>query len=162
MFSAALKSVGVLTASATRAVSFNTAFVRSVQTSAVVDATTKSSLQKLREQLHYYAIAEVAGRPFLITQNDKLVVNRLKDVKVGDVLKLDRVRELGSKDYTLKGAPYVNEAFFDISATVIEHPKSKLIQIVKKKRRKNYKRTIEHKQTHTILRISKVDVNALD
>lgn len=87
-----------------------------------------------------------------------MIVNRLKDVKVGDVLKLDKVRELGSKDYTLKGSPYVAENIFDISATVIEHTKSKMIQIVKKKRRKNYKRTIEHKQTHTVLRISNVDV----
>ncbi|KAI7872114.1 ribosomal protein L21-like protein [Spinellus fusiger] len=160
MFSAAFKSMGALTA--TRA-TLSKAFVRSHQTtSEAVDAATKTSLKKLRDQLHYYAIAEVTGRPFLITQNDKLIVNRLKDVQLGDVIKLDCVRELGSKDYTLKGAPYVNQAFFDISATVIEHPKSKLVQIVKKKRRKNYKRTIEHKQTHTVLRISKVEVNALD
>lgn len=66
----------------------------------------------------------------------------MKDVKVGDVLKLDKVRELGSKDYSLKGTPYVPEHIFDINATVIEHTKSKLIRIVKKKRRKNYKRTI--------------------
>ena len=85
-------------------------------------------------------------------------MNRLKDVKVGDVLKLDKVRELGSKDYSLKGSPYVPENIFNINATVIEHTKSKMIQIVKKKRRKNYKRTIEHKQTHTVLRISDVNV----
>lgn len=115
-------------------------------------------MQKLRDQLRYYAVAEIAGRPYLITKNDKVIVNRLKDVKVGDVLKLDKVRELGSKDYTLKGSPFVPETVFNINATVIEHTKSKLIQIVKKKRRKNYKRTIEHKQTHTVLRISNVDV----
>lgn len=129
--------------------------LRQLQTSA---ADTAPSVQKLRDQLRYYAVAEIAGRPFLITKNDKVIVNRLKDVKVGDVLKLDKVRELGSKDYTLKGSPYVPETVFNINATVIEHTKSKLIQIVKKKRRKNYKRTIEHKQTHTVLRISNVDV----
>ncbi|KAG2227684.1 hypothetical protein INT45_004726 [Circinella minor] len=152
MFLTAMKGLGALQSLATRGI------VRNVQT----DATTKDLVTKLRNQLRYYAIAEIAGRPFLITKNDQVIVNRLKDVKVGDVLKLDRVRELGSKDYTIKGQPFVNEGFYDIKATVIEHPKSKLIQIVKKKRRKNYKRTIEHKQTHTVLRISKVDVNALD
>jgi large subunit ribosomal protein L21 len=115
-------------------------------------------VQKLRDQLRYYAVTEIAGRPYLITQNDKVIVNRLRDVKVGDVLKLDRVREIGSKDHTLVGEPYVQDTIYDIQATVLEHTKSKLIQIVKKKRRKNYKRTIEHKQTHTVLRISKVDV----
>ncbi|KAG0175681.1 hypothetical protein DFQ28_006873 [Apophysomyces sp. BC1034] len=168
MFSAALKGIGSFTTCTARAVTSslaipNKCLVRGVQTSATaVDASTKESLSKLRDQLRYYAIAEIAGRPFLITKNDKVVVNRLRDVNVGDVLRLDRVRELGSKDYTIKGAPYVNESFYDIAATVIEQTKSKLIRIVKKKRRKNYKRTIEHKQTHTVLRISKVDVNKLD
>lgn len=129
---------------------------RQVQTTAT--SSDSSLIQKLRDQLRHYAIVDITGRPFLVTKNDKVIVNRLKDVKVGDVLKLDKVRELGSKDYTLKGSPYVAENIFDIQATVIEHTKSKLIKIVKKKRRKNYKRTIEHKQTHTVLRISNVDV----
>ncbi|KAI9275310.1 ribosomal protein L21-like protein [Sporodiniella umbellata] len=128
---------------------------RSIQT---ISSSDSGLVQKLREQLRYYAVVDITGRPFLVTKNDKLIVNRLKDVKVGDVLKLDKVRELGSKDYTLKGSPYVSDSLFDIQATVIEHTKSKLIKIVKKKRRKNYKRTIEHKQTHTVLRISNVDV----
>lgn len=132
--------------------------IRCNSTTAAAAAVDTTSVQPLRDQLRYYAVAEIAGRPFLITKNDKVIVNRLKDVKVGDVLKLDKVRELGSKDYTLKGSPYVAESVFNINATVIEHTKSKLIQIVKKKRRKNYKRTIEHKQTHTVLRISNVDV----
>ncbi|KAG1051209.1 hypothetical protein G6F43_006565 [Rhizopus delemar] len=96
---------------------------RQVQTASVPCSENATLIQKLREQLRYYAVADIAGRPFLITKNDKVIVNRLKDVKVGDVLKLDKVRELGSKDYTLKGTPYVPEHIFDINATVIEHTK---------------------------------------
>ncbi|EPB81764.1 hypothetical protein PS15p_204260 [Mucor circinelloides] len=159
MFSALFKGIGSsVTRGSTQLIKqqpLQNTLQRQVQTSAY---DTTATVQKLRDQLRYYAVAEIAGRPFLITKNDKVIVNRLKDVKVGDVLKLDKVRELGSKDYTLKGSPYVPENVFNINATVIEHTKSKLIQIVKKKRRKNYKRTIEHKQTHTVLRISNVDV----
>ncbi|EIE85538.1 hypothetical protein RO3G_10248 [Rhizopus delemar RA 99-880] len=97
-----------------------------VQTASVPCSENATLIQKLREQLRYYAVADIAGRPFLITKNDKVIVNRLKDVKVGDVLKLDKVRELGSKDYTLKGTPYVPEHIFDINATVIEHTKNVL------------------------------------
>ncbi|KAL1930023.1 hypothetical protein VTP01DRAFT_1177 [Rhizomucor pusillus] len=152
---------GVTAAARASSALSNLTFRRNVQTAAI-DSTTKSLVNKLRDQLRYFAVAEIAGRPFLITKNDKVIVNRLNDVKVGDVIKLDRVRELGSKDYTVKGSPYVNESFYDITATVIEQTKSKLIRIVKKKRRKNYKRTIEHKQTHTVLRISKLEVNKLE
>ncbi|KAI8576911.1 hypothetical protein K450DRAFT_254197 [Umbelopsis ramanniana AG] len=136
-------------------------FLRFVHTNSVDDAT-KQAVNKLRDQLRFYAIAEVAGRPLLITKNDLVTVHRLKDVSVGDVLTLDKVREIGSKDYVLRGQPYVNEDLFNIQATVIEQTKSKMISITKKKRRKNYKRTVTHKQTHTVLRISNVDVNKLD
>ncbi|ORY93501.1 ribosomal protein L21-like protein [Syncephalastrum racemosum] len=155
MFLTALKGLGALSSTAARAA---TSIPKNLSRGVHTDA---SLLQKLREQIRYYAVADIAGRPFLVTKNDKVIVNRLNDVKVGDVLKLNRVRELGSKDYTIKGSPYVSEQYYNITATVIEQPKSKLIRIVKKKRRKNYKRTIEHKQTHTVLRISDVDVNAL-
>ncbi|KAG2181311.1 hypothetical protein INT43_008894 [Umbelopsis isabellina] len=134
--------------------------LRSLHTAAV-DDVTKQAANKIRDQLRFYAVAEIAGRPLLITKNDLVTVNRLRDVSVGDVLKLDKVRELGSKDYVLRGQPYVSEQLFNIQATVVEHTKSKMISIVKKKRRKNYKRTITHKQTHTVLRISNVDVNKL-
>ncbi|CAM0139124.1 hypothetical protein VKS41_007844 [Umbelopsis sp. WA50703] len=134
--------------------------LRSLHTTAI-DDVTKQAANKIRDQLRFYAVAEIAGRPLLITKNDLVTVNRLRDVSVGDVLKLDKVRELGSKDYVLRGQPYVNEQLFNIQATVVEHTKSKMINIVKKKRRKNYKRTISHKQTHTVLRISNVDVNKL-
>jgi len=118
-------------------------------------------VSSIRSQLRYYAVAEIVGRPYLITKNDLVIVNRLNDVELGDILSLDKVRELGSKDYTLKGSPYLNEAFYTIHATVIEHPKSKMIEIIKKKRRKNYQRRLTHKQTHTVLRISELDVNDL-
>ncbi|KAI9322453.1 ribosomal protein L21-like protein [Dichotomocladium elegans] len=159
MLLSALKGVAALKNITARVAMPAQVLARSMQTAAT-EATPKDLVTKLRDQLRYYAIAEIAGRPLLITKNDKVIVNRLKDVKVGDVVKLDRVRELGSKDYAIKGRPYVDEKHFSISATVIEHTKSKLIRIVKKKRRKNYKRTIEHKQTHTVLRINQVEVNA--
>ncbi|CAO3600665.1 unnamed protein product [Absidia cylindrospora] len=148
MLFSALRNVGINASSSIKATLSPSSMMRrgmstiNNQTSNTLDSNTSSYVQKLRDQLRFYAV----------------IVNRLNDVKVGDVLQLDRVRELGSKDYSLMGQPYVQDSIYDIQATVIEHTKSKLIQIVKKKRRKNYKRTIEHKQTHTVLRISKVDV----
>ncbi|RUS34963.1 hypothetical protein BC938DRAFT_477412 [Jimgerdemannia flammicorona] len=129
---------------------------------ATLDATTKDAVSLLRSQLRYYAIVEIMGRPHLITKNDLVIVNRLLDVEVGDVVELNRVRELGSRDYTIKGSPYVSEKFYTIRATVVEHTKSRMIRVVKKKRRKNYKRTVTHKQTHTSLRIAELDINKLD
>ncbi|ORX49165.1 sphingosine-1-phosphate lyase [Hesseltinella vesiculosa] len=126
MFFSALRSLSSQTSTSVKAsLSAVNIFRRTLTTN--VDATTASYIQKLRDQLRYYAVAEIAGRPYLITQNDKVIVNRLNDVKVGDVLKLNRTREIGSKDYALVGEPFVQEGLYDIQATVIEHTKSKLL-----------------------------------
>jgi large subunit ribosomal protein L21 len=82
-----------------------------------------------------------------------LTVPRLNDVAVGDVLELGNVYELGSREYTLRGTPYLSPDSVKINATVVEHTKGQMEFIVKKKRRKGYKKTIQHKQTYTRLRI---------
>ncbi|KAK9763963.1 hypothetical protein K7432_008937 [Basidiobolus ranarum] len=123
---------------------------------------TIKAVNTLRDQLRYYAIAEIAGRPFLVTKNDVVVVDHMKEVELGDVLKLNRIRELGSKDYTIQGKPYVASDFYSVRATVIEQPKGKQIEIIKKKRRKGYQRRLTHRQPYTVLRISEVEVNKLE
>jgi len=45
-----------------------------------------------------------------------------------------------------------------VKATVVEHTKGRMEVIVKKKRRKGYKKTIKHKQTYTRLRIGDITV----
>ena len=123
---------------------------------------TKEYLNRLRDQLHYYAVIEISSQKFLVTKNDLVVTHRLGDVDVGDEIKLNRVLELGSKDYTIKGKPLVSEAFYSIKATVVEQPKGPFIEIFKKKQRNRHRKRITHKQTYTILRISEVEINKLD
>jgi ribosomal protein L21 len=123
---------------------------------------TKEYLNRLRDQLHYYAVVEINSQKFLVTKNDLVTTHRLRDVDVGDEIKLNRVLELGSKDYTIKGQPLVAEAFYSIKATVIEQPKGPFIEIFKKKRRNRHRKRITHKQTYTVLRISEVEINKLD
>ena len=124
--------------------------------------TTKDYLNRLRDQLHYYAVVEINSQKFLITKNDLVTTHRLRDVGVGDEIKLNRVLELGSRDYTIKGQPLVTEAFYSIKSTVVEQPKGPFIEIFKKKRRNRHKKRITHKQTYTVLRISEVEINKLE
>jgi large subunit ribosomal protein L21 len=95
----------------------------------------------------------VAGRKYLLAPRDLLTVPRLKDVAVGDVLALSDVHEVGSREYTIRGAPHIPSSAVRIHATVVEHTKGKMEVIVKKKRRKGYQKTIKHKQTYTRLRV---------
>jgi large subunit ribosomal protein L21 len=122
---------------------------------------TIEAVNRLRDQIRYYAIAEIVGRPYLITKNDLVVTNRLKDVSVGDVVRLNRVTELGSRDFTIKGQPLVSKDFFQITATVVEQPMGPFVEEIKKKRRCRRRRRITHKQPYTVLRVSELDVKKL-
>ena len=83
---------------------------------------------------------------------------RLKDVNVGDVLKLADIHEIGSREFTVRGNPTIPTEQVRVEATVVEHTKGKMEVIFKKKRRKGYERTVRHKQTYTRLRIGPIDI----
>ncbi|KAG0201533.1 hypothetical protein BGX28_005677 [Mortierella sp. GBA30] len=123
-------------------------------------ASSSSPINLLRDQLRYYAVAEIKNRPYLITKNDIIVLDRLKDVKLGDVIELNQIKELGSKDYAIQGKPYVSQEYYSIKATVIEQPKGKIIETFKKKRRKHFQRRYHMKPLHTLLRVSELEVKA--
>ncbi|KAK0533941.1 hypothetical protein OC834_002066 [Tilletia horrida] len=161
-------------------------------------SSTSQALSLLRTQPQHYVVASLVGRTFLLSLSDILTVPRLKDVRVGDVLELDRVHEVGSQDYTLRAqdpiAPRVRAAQYAntgvnplegantttkwttrlipaglaftgaslrpetvrVRCVVLEHTKGKMEYIVKKKRRKGYKKTIKHKQPYTRLRVEEI------
>jgi len=51
---------------------------------------------------------------------------RLNDITVGDVLELDSIHELGSREYTLRGVPHLPPDVVKITATVVEHTKGQM------------------------------------
>lgn len=96
-----------------------------------------------------------------MSPRDVLTIPRLRDVKVGDVLALDEIHEIGSREYTLRGNPTIPANRIKIEATVVEHTKGKMEFIFKKKRRKGYQKTKKHKQTYTRLRIGDIGIPAV-
>ena len=47
-------------------------------------------------------VASISGRTFVLSNSDLVTLPRIRDVKLGDVLELDLVHEVGSRDYTLR------------------------------------------------------------
>ncbi|KAI0923881.1 hypothetical protein AcV5_009297 [Taiwanofungus camphoratus] len=121
-------------------------------------STTPSALALIRSQPSQYVVAAVAGRKYVLAPRDLLTVPRLKDVRVGDVLALSDIHEIGSREYTMRGNPIIPPEKVKVEATVVEHTKGKMEVIFKKKRRKGYQKTIKHKQTYTRLRIGSIDI----
>lgn len=122
-------------------------------------STTASALALIRAQPSQYVVASFVGKKYILTPRDLLTVPRLRDVRVGDVLALDAIHELGSRDYTLRGTPTIAPERVSVQATVVEHTKGSMEVKFKKKRRKGYQKTIKHKHPFTRLRIGDIAIN---
>ncbi|KAF9446202.1 hypothetical protein P691DRAFT_777034 [Macrolepiota fuliginosa MF-IS2] len=131
---------------------------RALHTQAITPKSTISALQLIRNQPSQYVVASFLGREYILTPRDLLTVPRIRDVNVGDVVTLDAIHELGSREYTLRGNPTLPSSKVKVEATVIEHTKGAMEYIFKKKRRKGYRKTIQHKQPYTRLRVSKIEI----
>lgn len=80
----------------------------------------------------------------------------------GDVLRLNRATSIGSRDYTLKGAPYVDERIFECRAVVIG-TEGEPVQIKTKKKQRNRRiRTVRSKHKFTILKISELKLKSVE
>jgi large subunit ribosomal protein L21 len=124
----------------------------------VAPPSTTAALRLIRQQPSQYVVASFAGRKYILTPRDLLTVPHLRDVKVGDILELDQIHELGSREYTLRGNPVIPPSKVKVHVTVVEHTKGSMEFIFKKKRRKGYRKTIQHKQPYTRLRIGDIEI----
>lgn len=101
-----------------------------------------------------YAIIEDSGRQFRVTQGDKIYVE-LRDLTEGqDTLEFDRVLALGEGEGARIGQPLVAGA--KVVAKIDRELKGEKIDIIKFRRRKNYRRKTGHRQRYLQVTISDI------
>ena len=100
-----------------------------------------------------FAVIEIDGHQFKVTEGDVIRVSRL-DKGIGDHLKLDRILLLNDGEKIISGHPYIDEASVD--ASVIFNGKDEKKMIVKYKKRKDYRRKQGHRQPITDLKIESI------
>ncbi|KAI8945657.1 hypothetical protein F4801DRAFT_567584 [Xylaria longipes] len=111
----------------------------------------------LRAQPRHYITAHIHGRPYLVTEGDQIRLPfKMPGVLPGDVLRLDHASILGSRDYTLKGTPWIDSALFECRATVLGTESEPLRIKIKTKRRNRRSQRVTSKHKYTILRISEL------
>lgn len=80
----------------------------------------------------------------------------------GDVLRLNTASSIGSRDYTLKGTPYLDERIFECRARVMG-TEAEPMRIKEKTKRRNRKtKTVKSKHKYTILRIAELRVKPVE
>jgi large subunit ribosomal protein L21 len=98
-----------------------------------------------------YAIVKINGQQFKATPNAVLRVPRL-EAEVGTAVTFSDVLLWSDETETRVGAPLV--AGKSVTGEVVRHSRSGKIRIIKKKRRKNYRRKANHRQWFTEVRLT--------
>lgn len=125
--------------------------------------SVRNLLPFLAAQPGHYITVHIHGFPYLVQEGDEIRLPfRMPGVLPGDVLRLNRASVLGSRDYTMKGAPHIDEAVFECRATVIGTESEPLRIKIKKKRRNRRIRQAKSKHRYTILRISDLTIKNVE
>lgn len=93
-----------------------------------------------------YAIVEIAGKQFKVTQDQQLYTPQL-NMEAGSAVTFDKVLLVENGDNVAIGAPTIPNA--RVVGKVLDHVRGDKIIVFKKKRRKGYKKTQGHRQDYT-------------
>lgn len=95
-----------------------------------------------------YAIVEIAGLQYKVSQKQRLFVNRLEATE-GDSIEIGKVLLIDNDGKITVGTPAIDGA--RVAAKVISHLKGDKVIVFKKKRRKGYRKLNGHRQSLTEL-----------
>ncbi len=97
-----------------------------------------------------YAVVDIAGQQFKVTENSKYYVPRLKEEENAEIV-FDKVLLLTDGKTTKIGNPLVEGA--KVTAKILSHIKDDKVIVFKKKRRISYKKTRGHRQQLTRIEV---------
>ena len=105
------------------------------------------------EVLYMFAIFVTGGKQYKVQEGDFVFVEKL-GVAEGENVTFDQVL-LVNGDELKVGTPYVDGA--SVVATVVKNGKSKKIDVIKYKAKKNEKKKIGHRQDYSKIQIVKIE-----
>ena len=100
-----------------------------------------------------FAIFVTGGKQYKVTEGDVIFVEKL-GVAEGEKVTFDNVLAVSGETFTV-GTPKVEGA--TVVATVVKNGKSKKIDVIKYKSKKNEKKKIGHRQDYTKIQIEKIE-----
>jgi large subunit ribosomal protein L21 len=98
-----------------------------------------------------YAVIATGGKQYRVSEGAVLRVERL-EAEEGASIEFDRVLLVGDGDSVSVGKPFLEGG--KVQATVMSQGKGRKVEIVKFRRRKNYRRTKGHRQQFTQVKIT--------
>ncbi|NLG18894.1 MAG: 50S ribosomal protein L21 [Fibrobacter sp.] len=102
-----------------------------------------------------YSIIEQGGTQFKVKQGATIRVPLIEAEK-GAEITIDKVLLAADGDKIKIGTPVVKGA--SVVAKVVDHAKAKKVLVIKRKRRKDYRRKNGHRQQYTKLEIVSINI----
>lgn len=100
-----------------------------------------------------FAVMETGGKQYKVAEGDVLFVEKL-GVEAGETVTFDKVLAVCDESANV-GTPYVAGA--SVEAVVVKNGKSKKIDVIRYKAKKNEKKKIGHRQDYTMIKITKIN-----
>jgi large subunit ribosomal protein L21 len=100
-----------------------------------------------------YAVIKTGGKQYRVSKGAVLRVEKL-DAAAGDKVEFDQVLLVGEGKDVKIGTPYVEGS--KVEATVQSEGRSRKIDVIKFKRRKNYQRFHGHRQAYSEIRVTDI------
>ncbi|OAV99642.1 hypothetical protein PTTG_00551 [Puccinia triticina 1-1 BBBD Race 1] len=168
---------------------------------------SSKALGMLNSEENHYLVTFLVGKKYKLMVDDQVTLPHIKDLKVGDLIRLTRITEVGSRNFTIRAAGngtvghakretlspaasktlnskakklgmdpselsresrtvcfkpeiphYLDENLVHASAIVVEHTRGKMSTVIKKKRRKGYRKTIKNKPYYTRIRLCEIKI----
>jgi len=98
-----------------------------------------------------YAVFKTGGKQYRAGKGDRLKIEKL-DAAEGDSVEFDEVLLVGEGENVKVGAPLVSGS--KVKGKVIVQARDKKIDVIKFRRRQNYRRTHGHRQPFTLVEIT--------
>ena len=100
-----------------------------------------------------YAVLETGGKQYRVTPGETWEIERL-DAESGKDIELTSVVAVSDGNELKVGTPYVEGA--KVVLTVVGDKRGKKVVNFKQKRRKNYRRTVGHRQELTVVTVKAI------
>lgn len=100
-----------------------------------------------------YAVIETGGKQYRVAPGDTVRVETLPG-EVGAEIELGNVLAVMTDNQELKAGSALSSA--KVKATITSHGRDEKILVFKFKRKKQYKRTIGHRQNYTAIKVSDI------
>jgi large subunit ribosomal protein L21 len=98
-----------------------------------------------------YAVIATGGKQYRVSEGAVLRIEKL-DADEGSDIEFDRVLLVGDGDTISVGKPFLEGG--KVQATVMSQGKGRKVEIIKFRRRQNYRRTKGHRQQFTQVKIT--------